>query len=217
MEPTFTGDFWVNDTTWAVVKAQFRLSDMVNLNFVNDMVTTSEYVPINDTLWFPKQLTMFVDFNLTDKEAGFFGHKTVTYSDVTLNPDFPSEITEQPTSLKVMEGALNQDKEYWNKTRPFELTPKEANIYAMVDSVQQVPLYKTFVDIINMIVNYYYVVGYVEIGPYYQTYSSTKLRVTALRCRDEQVTSLALKLCYRVFWPMATRTTDSSGVLVPCT
>ncbi len=175
MEPTFTGDFWVNDTTWAVVKAQFRLSDMVNLNFVNDMVTTSEYVPINDTLWFPKQLTMFVDFNLTDKEAGFFGHKTVTYSDVTLNPDFPSEITEQPTSLKVMEGALNQDKEYWNKTRPFELTPKEANIYAMVDSVQQVPLYKTFVDIINMIVNYYYVVGYVEIGPYYQTYSFNEI------------------------------------------
>ncbi|MBP7169722.1 MAG: carboxypeptidase-like regulatory domain-containing protein [Bacteroidales bacterium] len=175
MEPTFTGDFWVNDSTWAIVKAQIRLSDMVNLNFVNDMVATAEFMPLNDTLWFPKQMTLFVDFNLTDKTTGFFGHKTISYSDVKLNAEFPKEVTDLPTNLKVEEGALNQEEEFWAQARPFELTPREANIYQMVDSVQQVPMYKTFIDIINMFVNYYYVVGYWEIGPYYQTYSFNEI------------------------------------------
>lgn len=175
MEPTFTGDFWVNDSTWAIVKAQIRLSDMVNMNFVNDMVATAEFMPLNDTLWFPKQMTLFVDFNLTDKTTGFFGHKTISYSDVKLNAEFPKEVTDLPTNLKVEEGALNQEEEFWAQARPFELTPREANIYQMVDSVQQVPMYKTFIDIINMFVNYYYVVGYWEIGPYYQTYSFNEI------------------------------------------
>ncbi|QKG80335.1 DUF5686 and carboxypeptidase-like regulatory domain-containing protein [Tenuifilum thalassicum] len=175
MEPTFTGDFWVNDSTWAIVKAQIRLSDMVNLNFVNDMVATSEYVPINDSIWFPKQLTLFVDFNLTDKTTGFFGHKTISYSDVKLNAPFPEEVSEMPTNLQVEEGALNQKEDFWADARPFELTPREAGIYQMVDSIQQVPMYKTFIDIINMFVNYYYVVGYWEIGPYYQTYSFNEI------------------------------------------
>jgi len=175
MEPTFTGDFWVNDSTWAIAKMQVRLAKMVNLNFVNDMVASAEFTPLNDTLWFPKQLTLFVDFNLTDKTTGFFGHKTISYSDVVLNPVYPDDVVELPTNIKVQEGALKQDKKYWEGARPFELTPKEQNIYSMVDSVQNVPMYKTFVDIINMFVNYYYVVGYFEIGPYYQTYSFNEI------------------------------------------
>ncbi|HDP76414.1 MAG TPA: carboxypeptidase-like regulatory domain-containing protein [Bacteroidales bacterium] len=175
MEPTFTGDFWVNDTTWAIVKAQIRLSDMVNLNFVNDMVATAEFMPLNDTLWFPKQMTLFVDFNLTDKTTGFFGHKTISYSNVKLNDEFPKDVTDMLTNLKVEEGALNQKEEFWAQTRPFELTPREAGIYQMVDSIQQVPMYKTFIDIIDMFVNYYYTVGYWEIGPYYQTYSFNEI------------------------------------------
>ncbi|MGE0079522.1 MAG: DUF5686 family protein [Bacteroidales bacterium] len=181
MEPTFTGDFWVNDSTWAIVKIQMRLSDMVNLNFVNDMVASAEFTPLNDTLWFPKQMSLFVDFNLTDKTTGFFGHKTTSYDSVRLNPEFPKEVVSMASNVQVKEGALNQESDYWQTSRPFELTPKEQNIYTMVDSVQQVPMYKTFVDIINMFINYYYVVGYFEIGPYYKTYSFNEIEGNRFR------------------------------------
>lgn len=181
MEPTFNGDFWVNDSTWAIVKAQIRLSDMVNLNFVNDMVATAEFTPLNDTLWFPKNMTLFVDFNLTDRTTGFFGHKTTSFDSVRLNPEFPKEVADMQTNVQVKEGALNQESKYWEQSRPFELTPKEQGIYAMVDSVQQVPMYKTFIDIINMFINYYYVVGYFEIGPYYKTYSFNEIEGNRFR------------------------------------
>jgi len=181
MEPTFTGDFWVNDTTWAIAKVQVRLAEKVNLNFVNDLVASAEYTPLNDTLWFPKELKLFVDFNLTDKTTGFFGHKTTSYQNVVVNQRMPEAIKAIPNNIQVQEGALNQDKTFWEQARPFELTQKEANIYAMVDSVQQVPMYKTFIDIINMFVNYYYVIGYIEIGPYYKTYSFNEIEGNRFR------------------------------------
>lgn len=194
MEPTFTGDFWVNDSTWAIVKMQVRLAELVNLNFVNDMVASSEFVPLNDTLWFPKQTTLFVDFNLTDKTTGFFGHKTISYDSVTLNPEFPKEVVSMASNVQVKEGALNQESKYWEETRPFELTPKEQGIYAMVDSVQQVPMYKTFIDIINMFINYYYVIGYVEIGPYYKTYSFNEIEGNRFRVSGRTSNKFSKKL-----------------------
>lgn len=175
MDPTFVGDMWINDTTFAVAKIQARLSDLVNLNYVNDMVAMQEYVPLNDSVWFPKNLTLFVDFNISDKTTGFFGHKTTSYSNVVLNDSFPNEVAAMPTNVEVKKNALEKSDNFWTEARPFELTERESNIYEMVDSIQKVPFYKTFVDIVNMIVNYYYVVGYVEIGPYYQVYSFNEI------------------------------------------
>lgn len=194
MEPTFTGDFWVNDTTWAIVKAQVRLAEKVNLNFVNDLVASAEYQQVNDTLWFPSQISLFVDFNLTDKTTGFFGRKTISYSKVKIKVPIEDTIQAIQSNVVVQEGALKQDANYWDKSRPFELTKKEAKIYEMVDSVKHVPMYKTFIDIINMFVNYYYVVGYFEIGPYYKTYSFNEIEGNRFRVSGRTSNKFSKKL-----------------------
>lgn len=199
MEPTFTGDFWVHDTTWAIVKAQVRLAEFVNLNFVNDLVANAEYQKVNDTLWFPKQIALFVDFNLTDKTTGFFGRKTTAYSHVKIKEPVEDSIQAIPTNVVVQEGALNQDEKYWGKTRPFNLTDKEAKIYEMVDSVKQVPMYKTFFDIVNMFVNYYYVVGYIEIGPYYKSYSFNEIEGNRFRISGRTSNKFSKKLMLSSF------------------
>lgn len=181
-EPTFTGDIWVNDTTFAIVKSDLRMEKTANVNFVKDMVINSEYTKLGDTLWFPKNSTLFIDFNITDrKTTGFFGRKTTSFSNVKINQNIPDSITKIAERVRVNEGALKQNDEFWKESRPFDLTPKEAAIYQMVDSVQKVPIYKTFFDIVNMIVNYYYVVGYFEIGPYYKTYSFNEIEGNRFR------------------------------------
>jgi len=181
-EPTFTGDIWVNDTTFAVVKTNLRMEKTANVNFVKDMVITSEYARLGDTLWFPKTSSLFVDFNITErKTTGFFGKKTTNYSNVKINQSIPDTISKIAERVRVNEGALQQNELFWQDARPVNLTPKEAAIYQMVDSVQKVPIYKTFFDIVNMIVNYYYVIGYFEIGPYYSTYSFNEIEGNRFR------------------------------------
>lgn len=199
MEPTFTGDFWVNDTTWAIVKAQVRLAENVNLNFVKDLVASAEYQRINDTLWFPKQLSLFVDFNLADKTTGFFGRKTTSYSNVKLNEPILDTIQALQNNVTIQEGAMDQSEKFWDKSRPFELTKKEAGIYQMVDSVKQVPMYKTFFDIVNMFVNYYYVVGYIEIGPYYKTYSFNEIEGNRFRVSGRTSNKFSKKIMFSTF------------------
>lgn len=176
MEPAFVGDMWINDTTFAVVKIQARLANDVNINYVKALVASMEFAPLNDTAWFPSMVSMFVDFNALDKATGCFGHKTTTYSNVDIAPETRQEITDLPDIITVSDTALQQTDDFWQHARPFELSEREMNIYNMVDSVQRVPIYRTYVDLIDMLwVNHYYTVGYVSFGPYYQVYSYNDL------------------------------------------
>ena len=50
-EPTFVGDFWVADTTFAIQNMQMRIAKDVNLNWVKDLVSNNEYQKLNDSTW----------------------------------------------------------------------------------------------------------------------------------------------------------------------
>lgn len=180
-EPTFTGNFWIHDSTFAVVRIQLRLADVVNVNFIHDIAGEEEYQMINDTLWFLKQQKLFVDFNLRDKATGFFGRKLTTYEKVRINEPFPPEAIEIRDKVWVESSALSQNEDFWTKNRPVPLTGKEENIYSMVDSVQSVPEYVRLEKLIEMFVTGYWVQGLVELGPYYTFYSFNEIEGKRLK------------------------------------
>lgn len=172
-EPTFTGDFWIHDSTYALVKINARIAQDANLNFVNDIVYKLEFKQVNDSLWFYHSEETFIDFNISDRTTGVFGRKTTFYDNVVL--DRPREGSffnpKLAQELIVLNNANNFSAEDWAKIRPIELTPRELQIFEMVDSIKQVPIFKTWVDVLNTLVNGYYVKGWFEIGPYYKLYS----------------------------------------------
>lgn len=170
-ESAFNGFVWIADTSFAVKKVQIRIPDDANLNFVNDLVATANYEKVNDSVWLPKDDYLFIDFNLSDKTTGFFGRKTTTYKNYVVGQPIAEEVKKLPNNITVESDAMKKDKTFWEGARHIPLTRKEENIYAMVDSVQNLPIYKTFVDLLNLFINYYYVVGKFEVGPYYTLYS----------------------------------------------
>lgn len=58
---------------------------------------------------------------------------------------------------------------------------KEKTIYRMVDSIQQVPLYKNIYTVLNTIIGGYYNTKYVGIGPYSKAISFNRLEAPASR------------------------------------
>ncbi|MBN2486931.1 MAG: carboxypeptidase-like regulatory domain-containing protein [Bacteroidales bacterium] len=174
-ERTFFGYFWVADTSWALKKIQLRVSKDVNINFMNDLVAINEYKKLNDSVWFLSREDLLIDFNITDKSYGFFGHKQAAYEDITFNQAVPDRILKTPTNTIIDENTIKRDDNFWIQNRLIELDEKEKNIYQMVDSVQQVPMYRTIYGIAEMLLDYYYVVGPVEIGPYYTFYSNNPI------------------------------------------
>ena len=172
-EPTFTGDFWVHDTTFAIKKTKIRLAEDANINFVNDFVADLEYSRVNNKVWFLTKQKLFVDFNISDQATGFFGRKTTTYKNIVIGKpqaeSFFSNNANQETIT--LDGALDKNLEYWQKIRHEKLSDKEESIYNMVDSIKEVPVFKTFVDVVTTFVTGYYVKDNFEYGPYYTFYS----------------------------------------------
>jgi hypothetical protein len=170
-EKTFNGEMWVADTTFALWKVDMSMAADANINFIKNLHLTNEYVLVNDSLWFPSMEKMYAEFTLPELKTGFFGIKTSYYRHIQVNPVLDTLQTAFSNDIQVIKGAGHKPDEYWNINRPSELNSSETSIYAMVDSVQKVPLFKTAYDLSNLLYSYYYVKGKFEYGPYYTTYS----------------------------------------------
>lgn len=180
-EPTFSGDFWVHDTTFAIKKVQVRIASDANINFINDMVVTHEYERIENKVWFLKKEDIFVDFNLTDKQLGFFGRKTTSYKNIILNQPIDPSIFNISTTIQFAENAMEKDETFWADARHDSLTLREQSIYNMVDSIKRVPMFKSFVNLVMMFVTGYKVIGPLEFGPYYTFFSFNNLEGNRIR------------------------------------
>ena len=193
-ERTFRGDFWVNDTTFAIVKIQMRMAKDANINYINDFVAEYTFEPVYDSLWFLKSEKLFFDFNLTDKTLGFFGRKNTLYMNIELNDSMPEEVTKINDNIIVVDSVIVNDESYWEKYRPIVLTEKEKNIYKMVDSIQQVPIYTTYEKIVGMFAMYHYEVGLFELGPYYKLFSFNEIEGNRLRFGGRTSNNFSTKL-----------------------
>lgn len=180
-EPTFTGDFWVHDTTFAIKKLQFRIADDANINFIKDLVVNQEYERVDNDVWMMSKDKVFVDFNLADKSVGFFGRKSTSFKNFKFNQQVDHKIFEEINNIIVSKEATEKDEEFWLKARHDSLTKKEKSIYAMVDSIKEVPMFKTFVEIVTLFVTGYKEFKYVEFGPYFKTYSFNPVEGTRVR------------------------------------
>jgi len=179
---TFSGDLWINDTTWAVKKVTAKMANDVNLNYINNMIISQEYEKI-DSLWFLKKEDMFMDFNLTDSTMGFFARKTMTRKDIVINPEFDDNFFSATSSreTQILEDANEKDSSFWNANRHEKLTQKELNIYQMVDSIKEVPVFKTVTSAVEMFIGGYWTHGNFEYGPYYKILSHNEIEGWRLR------------------------------------
>lgn len=173
-ELTFTGNIWVHDTSFAIKKVEVKIVDDANLNFINDVVSSMEYTLVDGEYWMLSKEAVVIDFNIlenTKKSVGFFGHKTSIYRNFVINKPMGKDFYQTATNVVVEKEALNKSEDYWTNSRPEELTHKEQGIYNMVDSITKVPVFRTYIDIVQMITTGYYVWEQIELGPYMSTFS----------------------------------------------
>ena len=179
---TFSGDMWVADTTWAVKKVQAKMATDVNINYINNYIITQEYDFVDST-WFLTKEEMFMDINFTDSTMGFFGRKTMTRRNVEINPTFSdntfSQVAVEETIVE--DGANQKDENYWAESRHEDLTEKERNIYQMVDSIKEVPVFKTITNTVEMFIGGYYPVKWWEFGPYFKFLSHNEIEGWRIR------------------------------------
>jgi hypothetical protein len=168
-ELTFTGHFWVHDTTFAIKSFDMRIADDANINFIDDLVLSQEFDLIDGKYWMVTRDQGIGDFNIVDntkKTLGFFGKKTTTYRNFIFNELKENKFYSLPTNIIVDEKAYKKDEDYWIQYRHDTLSKDELTIYNMVDTLKNLPAFKTWVDIFETIFTGYYRMEKFEIGPY---------------------------------------------------
>ena len=158
-ELTFKGDFWVNDTTYAVKKINLEVTKSANINWVKDIYIEQEFDVVNDSVFLLKRNYMLSDFSLTKKEEskGVYSKRTTIYD----NHDFETKRSEAFYRSKTdpyNPAILNREDTFWERNRLEQLNEKEQGIYALIDTLVTVPKFRTYYNIVSILGS-----GYVEI------------------------------------------------------
>lgn len=170
-ESTFYGDFWVADTSFAVQRVNMRMSPDVNINLVGRIIIYEEFTP-QEGIWVPVKKKMVVDFTPSEKAPGLIARRTETFRDFSANqPDISLHYKEKDP-FYILDDIVQPDDSFWEEARHEPLSKNEQAIYAIVDSIQNVPLYKTYEQVIEILFVGYFKWGMVEIGPYSALYSA---------------------------------------------
>jgi hypothetical protein len=179
-ELSFTGNIWIADTTWGVKRLEMSLPKDANLNFINTANIIQEF-NYQDSAWIMKKDRLVIDFAPTKKALGFYGRKTASYQDVKLNQPKEDKFYEFADKILVEDSATQRSDEYWEEHRHDSLTERELKIYKMIDTIQSLPIYKTWVDVFYILVAGYKKVNNFEIGPYTNLISYNAIEGMRLR------------------------------------
>jgi len=180
----FRGNLYItNDDRYAVIKVDMRVTDEINLNFVNDLQIIQEFSYLNNEAWTLTKDELVVDFNfnLTKNGTGIYGKKKVYYDHYTFNQEIPD------TTFSGIENTIkavnyeDQSNEFWEKNRLTKLSDQEAGIYTMIDSVQHVPAFKRTMDVVMLLVAGYWNFGKFDVGPVNTFYSFNDVEGFRLR------------------------------------
>lgn len=177
--PVLDGEVNIDSASWALQSAHVKMMKGLNVNWIRHLVIETTHRPVNDSVWFPQQDKLFADFSIvmsdSAKLVSFLGHRQVDYTHVRLNEPIPSEVLKLDNNVVISKDVLKNDEAYWDTVRPYALSVKEKQIYGMVDSVKNVPLYRNIYTVLSTILGGYYNTKYLGIGPYYKLFSFNKL------------------------------------------
>ncbi|WMX14053.1 MULTISPECIES: DUF5686 and carboxypeptidase-like regulatory domain-containing protein [unclassified Aureispira] len=165
---TFYGDFWVSMEDYALLLVNMRMNPGANVNLVNRIIIYQEYDRYKEKYWIPLKQKTVIDFAMTkkDKGLGIIGRKTVSFKDFKIDQNETEQTFQEKDPEDIRYDELAKADTFWTQNRHEELSKNEKGVYKMVDSVQNIPLFKTIAEIATIVVNGYKDIGPIKIGPY---------------------------------------------------
>jgi Family of unknown function (DUF5686)/CarboxypepD_reg-like domain len=179
-ELLFIGNVWIADTAFAVKRIEMNIVEDANINYVNAFFVIQEY-DNSSGAWMRTKERVIAEFVLQEKQTGFYGRKTTSYKNIVVNKPMPDDFYSKTDNLIVEQGAEKRDDSFWETARHDTLSKQEQGIYNMVDSVQNLKIYRSWENIILTAYTGYKVFGPIEYGPWYKTVSYNQIEGVRLR------------------------------------
>jgi hypothetical protein len=158
-ELTFKGDFWVNDTTFAVKKINLEVTKSANLNWVKEVYIEQDFDVVSDSVFLLKRDYMLSDFAFSKKEKskGVYGKRTTVFDNYVFDVE-KGEAFYKAESDPYDPRVFSRDSTFWINARLEQLNDDESGIFQLLDTLKTVPKFNTYYDIVSVLGS-----GYIEI------------------------------------------------------
>ncbi|RTY86378.1 MULTISPECIES: DUF5686 and carboxypeptidase-like regulatory domain-containing protein [unclassified Flavobacterium] len=181
-ELTFKGDFWVNDSTFAIKKINMAVTKSANINWVKDIYLEQEFEVVSDSVFLLTKDYLMSDFALNKKEnsKGVYGKRTSFYRNHQFNTVLP--VAFYKAEVNYMDDEVyKKTEEYWNENRFENLSKDELGVYKMLDTLQTVNRFKQLYSTVSILGSGYVEFKNFDYGPVFSTFGYNEVEGVRLR------------------------------------
>ncbi len=181
-ELTFKGDFWVNDTTFAIKKINMAVTKSANINWIKDIYIEQEFEVMNDSVFLLTRDYMMSDFALNKKEdsKGIYGKRTTLYRNHEFNKVKPLAFYKEEVNF-IDNEVYQKSDEYWQENRFEKLNKDEAGVYKMLDTLQTVKKFKQMYSLVSILGSGYVEFKNFDYGPIFSSFGFNEVEGVRLR------------------------------------
>ena len=165
-ELAFTGTMWITQKEFALKQIDATVGKQANVNFLEKIKIQQELEPSSLGQWLPVKNRVLIDIaELSKTSAGMLAKFYTSNKNIVVNQ--PRDIAFYEHTILLAEDArMFEDEKYWDTVRHEPLSETEKNVYKMIDTLRNIPVVKTYTEIIKAFIDGYYNLGQVEAGPY---------------------------------------------------
>lgn len=160
----FSGTMWITSQEYAIKQLDVKIGKSANLNFIEKVNITQEFTQVLDSgSWLANKTRIILDVEEIGNNPGIIAKSYVSNYNYVINKIKPTAFFESKIVLD--EDALDNDPSYWSTHRADSLTDEEIRVYGMIDTIKNLPVVKTYTEVVDLIISGYKSIGKVDIGP----------------------------------------------------
>lgn len=157
----FIGKIYVpeNDSTMFIKKIVMGIPQEINLNFIDRMYISQEYIKSSDGSRLKLYDDMIIEVSVLPGMQGLYARRNTAYTNHNFIPPADMSIFDKMQKVIIAENAYLQDEFYWEQNRLVDIGENEKQVQSLVDKLREVPLYYWTEKVLKVLVS-----GYLSTG-----------------------------------------------------
>lgn len=182
------------DSSYAVAGIDMGVNKDINLNWVKELKITQGFVKSPENGYVLANDEFSADFGLSRGKMGIFGQRSVSYRNYQVNVN-AGDSAYSGDAVVTLDSAGALSDAYWESHRHRELSKSEQGVYATIDSIKRVPVFRRSMDVLVLLFSgYKTVTPYFDLGPLSTFYSFNPVEGFRLRLGGRTTNAFSKKV-----------------------
>jgi hypothetical protein len=166
----FRGQMWIDTTSFALVQIDAVVDKGANLNFIERIKISQELEQTSNGVWLPARTRFLIDLEeISQGSAGMLLKMYISNKDFVVNK--PHEISFYDVPSEVAQDATQPNAEFWKHARHEPLSSYDYLAASLIDTVQNLPIVRTYVEVAELVLSGYRQFNGIEAGPYLTSFA----------------------------------------------